>query len=182
MAGSADKFTQSAQDRLLCPAMTTEGASPISVGSDAAGLRLVCQIATLTSSSVIASASEAIHPQRHANGAPSPPLWGRVGEGGATRAAAAATPLPSLESELRSPRTPQGGRERTTAAAITHASTFPRRNAPELRQATSSRPTSEGAGKAGCRCTRSLVCKMVNTRVSHHRCRRISPAFPARWF
>src|ERR1700716_259071 len=36
----------------------------------------------------------------------------------------------------------------------------------------------EGVGNAGCRCTRSLACKVESTRVSHHRYSRIHPAFP----
>jgi hypothetical protein len=41
-----------------------------------------------------------------------PPCGEGLGVGVHTGGADAATPLPYLESELRSPRTPQGGRER----------------------------------------------------------------------
>jgi hypothetical protein len=46
-----------------------------------------------------------------------PPLRGRAGEGGNAGELRVWTPTPNLKSELRSPRTPQGGGERTADAA-----------------------------------------------------------------
>jgi len=40
-----------------------------------------------------------------------PPLRGRVGRGVSRELSVCGTPTPDLESELRSPRTPQGGGE-----------------------------------------------------------------------
>jgi hypothetical protein len=41
----------------------------------------------------------------------------------------------------------------------------------------------EGVGNAGCRCTRSLVCKMILAHEhSHYRFSRNSPALPTQWF
>jgi ATP-dependent helicase HrpB len=53
-------------------------------------------------------------------------LWGRVGEGSRqNRRSCLVTPTPNLKSELRSPRTPQGGGELTTGIMLAFA--FPDR-------------------------------------------------------
>jgi hypothetical protein len=48
---------------------------------------------------------------------PSPLAGEGRGEGGSSEKLSPWTPTPNLESELRSPRTPQGGGERTADAA-----------------------------------------------------------------
>ncbi|SHK00398.1 hypothetical protein SAMN05444159_2153 [Bradyrhizobium lablabi] len=43
-------------------------------------------------------------------------------------------------------------------------------------------PPHEGVGNAGCRCTRSRACSVVNTRVSHHRSTGTSRHSRTQWF
>src|SRR5260370_40065078 len=75
-----------------------------------------------------------------------------------------------------------GARVRATrwlAMTTGYSFAFPRRNASELCM---NFPPLEGVGNAGCRCTRSRACSVVNTRVSHHRSTGTSRHSRTQWF
>jgi hypothetical protein len=58
-----------------------------------------------------------------------------------------------------------------------HTPAISQRDAPELYKST--RLETEGVGNAGCRCTRSLACKVIMAHEhSHYRFSRFHPAFP----